>query len=59
MPSALVSDTHATIWYLLNDPRLSEIARREMEDAAQSGYAHSHSIHYSGGNRLSCDGSCA
>lgn len=37
MPSALVADTHATIWYLLNDPRLSVNARREMENAAQAG----------------------
>ena len=37
MASALVSDTHSTIWYLLNDPRLSATAQREMESAAQSG----------------------
>ena len=37
MPSALVADTHATIWYILDDPRLSANARREMESAAQSG----------------------
>ena len=37
MSSALVTDTHATIWYLLDDPRLSAKARREMERAAQSG----------------------
>ena len=36
MSSALVSDTHATIWYLLNDSRLSAKARLEMERAAQS-----------------------
>lgn len=37
MPSALVADTHATIWYILDDPRLSANARNEMESAAQSG----------------------
>ncbi len=37
MRYAIVADTHATIWYLLDDPRLSQSARRAMEDAAQSG----------------------
>ena len=37
MPSALVADTHAAIWYILDDPRLSTDARNEMESAAQSG----------------------
>ena len=37
MPSALVADTHAAIWYILDDPRLSANARNEMESAAQPG----------------------
>jgi hypothetical protein len=36
MASALVADTHATIWYLLDDPRLSSPARHEMDSAAQA-----------------------
>ncbi len=35
--ASLVSDTHATIWYLLNDSRLSATARSAMENAATSG----------------------
>lgn len=32
-----VADTHAVIWYLVNDPRLSEKAKQAFEDAAQNG----------------------
>lgn len=35
---AAVSDTHAVIWYLANDPRLSAAARGVFEDAAQQGH---------------------
>jgi PIN domain nuclease of toxin-antitoxin system len=34
---AAVIDTHALIWYLYNDPRLSMRARQFMETAAQNG----------------------
>ena len=32
-----VADTHAVIWYLYDDPRLSETARATIEAAAASG----------------------
>lgn len=32
-----VADTHAVIWYLANDPRLSTTAKAAFEDAAQNG----------------------
>jgi len=35
--SAVVADTHAAIWYLLNSPRLSAAARSAMETALQGG----------------------
>lgn len=34
---AAVADTHAVIWYLASDPRLSMRARIAFEDAAQKG----------------------
>jgi PIN domain nuclease of toxin-antitoxin system len=33
-----VADTHAALWYLLKNPRLSVTARTFMDDAAQSGH---------------------
>jgi PIN domain nuclease of toxin-antitoxin system len=35
--SSVVSDTHATIWYLLNRPRLSSVALTALESAEQAG----------------------
>lgn len=35
--SALVADTHAVIWYVLNSPLLSARARQAMERATRSG----------------------
>jgi PIN domain nuclease of toxin-antitoxin system len=35
--SALVADTHALIWYVLNAPELSATARAAMEFASQEG----------------------
>jgi PIN domain nuclease of toxin-antitoxin system len=32
-----IADTHAIIWYLLNDPRLSDRGRQVFEDAAGTG----------------------
>jgi PIN domain nuclease of toxin-antitoxin system len=32
-----VADTHAVIWYVFDDPRLSSTARSEMDTAAASG----------------------
>jgi PIN domain nuclease of toxin-antitoxin system len=32
-----VADTHAVIWYVFDDPRLSLVARQEMDGAAASG----------------------
>lgn len=32
-----VADTHTIIWYLFNDPRLSDIARQTIETAAVKG----------------------
>ena len=32
-----VADTHTVIWYLANDPRLSETARNTIENAAKQG----------------------
>ena len=32
-----VADTHAVVWYLYDDPRLSETARATIEAAAASG----------------------
>src|SRR5262245_22486771 len=32
-----VADTHATVWYVLNAPELSVVARQAMEQAAQDG----------------------
>ncbi len=34
---AFVADTHALIWYLFNDPRLSTKARKAIADAADAG----------------------
>jgi PIN domain nuclease of toxin-antitoxin system len=33
-----VADTHAALWYLLKNPRLSDAARRFMDDAASAGH---------------------
>lgn len=33
----LVVDTHAALWYLLNSSRLSSVAQRAMDDAADAG----------------------
>ncbi|MCI0390708.1 MAG: PIN domain-containing protein [Acidobacteria bacterium] len=35
--SACVADTHALIWYVLNDPRLSPAAQSAMQSAAAAG----------------------
>ncbi len=35
--SALVADTHAVLWYVLDAPELSVAARERMEQAAQQG----------------------
>ncbi len=35
--AALVADTHAVLWYIFNDPRLSAPAAAAMDGAAQSG----------------------
>ncbi len=35
--SALVADTHAVLWYILNSPELSAMAREHMEQAAREG----------------------
>jgi len=35
--SAFVADTHAVIWYILDQPALSSTARSAFESAAQSG----------------------
>ena len=35
--AALVVDTHAAVWYLLNSTRLSSVAQRAMDDAADAG----------------------
>ncbi len=35
--AALVVDTHAAVWYLLNSNRLSSIAQRAMDDATDTG----------------------
>lgn len=35
--SACVADTHAVIWYVLGDPRLSPAAKAAMQNAAASG----------------------
>jgi PIN domain nuclease of toxin-antitoxin system len=32
-----VADTHAVIWYFVNDPRLSNLAKQSFEKAAQQG----------------------
>jgi len=32
-----VADTHAALWYLFNDPRLSAAAKQRIEDAAANG----------------------
>ena len=32
-----IADTHALIWYLLNDPRLSSVARATFDQAATQG----------------------
>jgi len=34
---AVVADTHAAIWYLLEDPRLSRAAGSAMDDASAAG----------------------
>lgn len=34
---AAVADTHAVVWYLANDPRLSETAKQTFENAARIG----------------------
>jgi PIN domain nuclease of toxin-antitoxin system len=36
MPS-LVADTHAVVWYLLQSPRLSDVAREQMAAAIAGG----------------------
>jgi PIN domain nuclease of toxin-antitoxin system len=33
-----VADTHAALWYLLKNPRLSATARKFMDDAASAGH---------------------
>lgn len=35
---AAVSDTHAVLWYLANDPRLSLTAKRTFEEAVRLGH---------------------
>ena len=35
--AAVVSDTHAAVWYLLNTKNLSSNAQRAMDDAAKAG----------------------
>jgi len=35
--AALVVDTHAAVWYLLNSSRLSSAAQRAIDDAADAG----------------------
>lgn len=35
--AALVVDTHAAVWYLLNSSRLSSTAQRAMDDATDAG----------------------
>lgn len=35
--SAVVADTHATVWYVLNTPNLSPTARAAMQQAASDG----------------------
>lgn len=35
--AALVVDTHAAVWYLLNSSRLSSAAQRAMDDATDAG----------------------
>jgi PIN domain nuclease of toxin-antitoxin system len=35
--AAIVADTHAVVWYLTNNPRLSEAAARALDDASASG----------------------
>lgn len=35
--SACVADTHAVIWHLMNDPRLSPAAAQAMQNAAAAG----------------------
>jgi PIN domain nuclease of toxin-antitoxin system len=35
--AALVVDTHAAVWYLLNSSRLSSVAQHAMDDAADAG----------------------
>ena len=32
-----IADTHTVIWYLFNDPRLSDTARQTIETAAADG----------------------
>lgn len=34
-----VADTHAALWYLLKNPRLSETARNFIDGAARAGHA--------------------
>ncbi len=34
---AIVADTHAIVWYLADDPRLSASAARALDDATRSG----------------------
>ena len=35
--AAVIADTHAAIWYLLQSPRLSEAALRRLEETVQGG----------------------
>ena len=35
--AAVVIDTHTAVWYLSNDPKLSENAQRALDDAAATG----------------------
>ena len=35
--AAVVIDTHTAVWYLSNDPKLSENAKRALDDAAATG----------------------
>jgi PIN domain nuclease of toxin-antitoxin system len=35
--AAVIADTHAALWYLLQSPRLSEAALRRMEETVQGG----------------------
>jgi PIN domain nuclease of toxin-antitoxin system len=35
--AAIIADTHAAIWYLTNNPKLSQVAARALDEASASG----------------------